>query len=86
MEATSRVALPSLLTLGERFDLIYVDGSHEGLDPLMDLAFGLELLRDDGIIVIDDVYWDDIDPLRRILDRRLQPIVRDSKLAAYRRR
>lgn len=39
----------------ESFDLVYVDGSHEGPDVLMDLALAYGLLKPGGIMLVDDV-------------------------------
>jgi Methyltransferase domain len=46
-----------LLAAGERFDLVFVDGSHHGLDVLVDAALSWQLLRDGGFLVFDDYVW-----------------------------
>jgi predicted O-methyltransferase YrrM len=55
----SSVELPKLQAAGERFDLIYVDGSHTALDVMIDLCFCASLLRVGGMMILDD-YWHDI--------------------------
>jgi hypothetical protein len=45
------------LSQGRRFDLIYIDGSHEGLDALTDIVMAYPLLRPDGWLVFDDYFW-----------------------------
>lgn len=39
------------------FDLIYVDGSHEGKDVLLDLVLAYQLCAVGGLIVADDYQW-----------------------------
>ena len=65
--ADSRAALVDLQGQGARFDLIYVDGSHLGLDVLVDAALSWRLLGDGGFLVFDDYRWNDAgdDPLLR---------------------
>ena len=42
----------------ERFDFIYIDGSHKSQEVLEDLVMSYRLLNKDGIIMLDDsVYW-----------------------------
>jgi predicted O-methyltransferase YrrM len=55
----SSYELPKLQEAGERFDLIYVDGSHTALDVMIDLCFCASLLRVGGMMILDD-YWHDI--------------------------
>jgi len=59
--------LPRLATDGERFDLIYLDGSHFGLDVLVDAAVSWQLLENGGFLVFDDYLWAELgdDPLLR---------------------
>ena len=52
----SCVALPQLLSDGERFDFAFIDGGHQ-FDPLLvDVFFALRLVKPDGLIVLDD-HW-----------------------------
>lgn len=41
----------------ERYDFIYVDGSHYAKDCLFDLVLSFELLKLGGILLIDDYGW-----------------------------
>lgn len=43
--------------VGEHFDLIYVDGSHDSRDVLMDGLAGWRILRPGGYMVFDDYMW-----------------------------
>ena len=63
--------LPKLLAEGKQgyFDFIYIDGSHQAPDVLLDAVLGFELLRDQGMMVFDDYLWQEplaggVDPVR----------------------
>lgn len=53
----SSVALPRLIVDGQRFDFIYVDGSHTAPDVLRDAVLAFHLLRVGGLMVFDDYLW-----------------------------
>ena len=53
-EELSCFALPKLYQTGERFGLIYVDGSHLFEDVLVDFYFASLMLETGGIIAFDD--------------------------------
>ena len=63
----SKRRLLDLVDESTEFDLVYVDGSHLGLDVLVDAALAWNLLKSNGVIVFDDYRWADIgdDPLLR---------------------
>lgn len=63
----SRRVLLDLAGEAPRFDLVYVDGSHRGLDVLVDGALSWPLLEVGGVIVFDDYGWALLgdDPLSR---------------------
>jgi predicted O-methyltransferase YrrM len=42
----------------ERFDLVYVDGSHLALDVLVDAALSWHVLSQGGIMIFDDYRWE----------------------------
>jgi predicted O-methyltransferase YrrM len=48
--------LPKLIDADERFDLIFVDGSHMTLDVMSDAALAWRLLAPGGLMIFDD-YW-----------------------------
>lgn len=50
----SSLALPRLLERGERFGLIYIDGSHRFDDVMVDFFFAHRLLEVGGVMVLDD--------------------------------
>jgi predicted O-methyltransferase YrrM len=57
VKSDSKNALLTLAAKGERFDLIYVDGSHQAPDVLFDAVLSFELLRVHGVIIFDDYLW-----------------------------
>lgn len=63
----SRRVLLALADEQARFDLVYVDGSHRGLDVLVDAALAWPLLEAGSIVVFDDYRWAMLgdDPLLR---------------------
>ena len=46
-----------LKTQNPGFDMIYVDGSHHGLDVMTDACLAWPLLKDGGFLVFDDYEW-----------------------------
>jgi hypothetical protein len=46
--------LLGLVERGERFDFVYVDGSHKCIDCYADMILGWRLLKVGGIMVVDD--------------------------------
>lgn len=63
--------LSELLASGGRgyFDIIYVDGSHQAPDVLLDAVMSFRLLRTGGVMIFDDYLWSEklpggVDPLR----------------------
>lgn len=51
---SSHLALPRLLSEGRQFDFIFVDGWHSFDYTFMDIFYSDLLLRDGGILVVDD--------------------------------
>jgi predicted O-methyltransferase YrrM len=63
--------LAALIAAGKKsyFDFVYVDGSHQAADVLVDAVLGFKLLRVGGVIAFDDYLWSEAlpsgkDPLR----------------------
>ncbi len=52
----SELALPALLSAGERFDFAFIDGAHLFDHALVDMFFALRLVRTGGLVVLDD-HW-----------------------------
>jgi predicted O-methyltransferase YrrM len=81
-EISSR-ALVQLLRGNRLFDLIFVDGNHEGLNPMVDMALSLQLLRPGGYIVMDDNSWPDIRPIVELCDRHLPVVAKGFHKTCY---
>jgi len=59
MKETSYSALPKLMNIDSRFDFIYVDGDHEARVLMFDLCASFEMLKNGGVMIIDDYDWCD---------------------------
>jgi hypothetical protein len=59
LKNTSYNALAELIVRSEKFDFIYVDGSHEAGDVLIDAVMSFPLLNSGGIMIFDDYTWGD---------------------------
>jgi predicted O-methyltransferase YrrM len=78
LEKPDYVALPELLTAGERFDVVLVDGYHSFDYTLVDVFYADLLLRDGGTLVIHDSSWPAVFKTLQFLEnhkdyRRLSP-------------
>ena len=45
------------LSEGEKYDFVYIDASHEPHDVLSDALLSFELLKHDGLMILDDYGW-----------------------------
>ncbi len=79
LKGTSESILPNL---GEcTFDIIYVDGSHDAANVLMDAVSGWVLLKPGGIMIFDDYEWEP----DKLPEHRPQPAI-DLFLKVFRNR
>lgn len=55
----SNLALADLIASGQslKFDVVYVDGSHQAPDVLIDCVMSFQLLRAGGLMIFDDYIW-----------------------------
>jgi len=83
IEKYSDEGLLDLIKDGSIFNLIYIDGFHENLNPLIDICLSLQLLDDGGLLMIDDHHWPDIEPIKNLLDRNLTKIHECWKVVVY---
>src|SRR5262249_4401305 len=84
IDRTSIEALTGLISAGDHFDLIYIDGSHEGLQPMIDFGLCVPLLKANGVIMLDDyLQWPDVTPVKVLCDLHLTKIAESLKIAAY---
>lgn len=70
-EQLSCFALPKLAEAGERFGLIYVDGSHLFEDVMVDFYFSHRLLEEGGVIAFDDSSCGHVRKVLRFIRRNL---------------
>lgn len=56
-KGSSLNVLPQLLSEQQKFDVIYVDGSHLADDAITDSINAWRLLKQGGIMIFDDVMW-----------------------------
>ena len=57
VKGDSKIVLANLLQGSGKFDFIYVDGSHQTLDVIVDGILAWQLLKPGGLIVFDDYLW-----------------------------
>lgn len=84
VRASARDALPGLLAEPARFDLIFVDGNHEGLNPFFDVGAAIALSRAGGYLVLDDTTWPDVLDVKRLCDRHLEKVAETHVKVCYR--
>ena len=89
----SKRVLLDLIEEGASFDLVYVDGSHLGLDVLVDAALSWRVVEQGGFLIFDDYPWAKLgeDPLlrpgpavdafRTLVDTRHELVFADYQLA-----
>jgi predicted O-methyltransferase YrrM len=82
-EVVSSEGLRQLILKGESFDLIYIDGVHEGLQPVIDFGLSLVLLKPNGVIMLDDHRWPDVRPVKELCDDHAVKIAESWKVVAY---
>jgi hypothetical protein len=82
----SDVALTTLLHKRDKFDLIFVDGNHEQLNPLIDAALAVLLLRENGILCLDDVEWPDVRPIANLCSKHMHTLFVSKTQMAFAKR
>lgn len=75
----SHAVLPRLLDAGERFAVVFIDGSHAYADVVVDSMFAWKLLRPGGVLIWDDYLW-----RRAGYGRRVPKLAIDQFLTAWR--
>lgn len=83
LEMTSEEGLKHSLVAGKRFELVYIDGYHETLVPLVDFGLSAAVLSRPGVIIMDDYLWPDVAPIKALCDRHARRIQETWKTASY---
>lgn len=81
IEKRSEIALPSMLEAGERFGLIYIDGSHLFESVFIDAYYCMRLLAEGGVMLFDDSAKTDVGNALRIV--RALPGLAEIDLSAH---
>jgi hypothetical protein len=87
VEVRERISLDGLRDMVQedaRFDLIYIDGSHEQLWPTVDFGLSFALLAPGGVIILDDHMWPDVEPVKLLCDAHAEKVQETWKTASYR--
>jgi len=86
IERTSKDGLTELIRNTRTFDLVYIDGSHEQLLPAIDFGLCNAVLRSNGVLILDDHMWPDVQPIKHLCDKHAVKIQETWKTASYRLR
>jgi predicted O-methyltransferase YrrM len=84
IEAYSSQAMPRLVDDGHRFQLAYIDGSHQFEDVLMDFVFTHEMLEVGGVILFDDSTDSHVTKVLRFIEANYDEIYEPVSLARFR--
>lgn len=82
--AFSAFELPRLVEQGDRFDLVYVDGSHLFEDAFVDAYFVTRLLSKGGIVAFDDSSTKDVGKVIRFIRSNMRTSLEEVDLLPYR--
>jgi predicted O-methyltransferase YrrM len=67
IEKPSEIALPQLLSEGQRFDLAFIDGWHTFDHALVDFFYIDKMMNVNGVVVIDDISMPSLNKLARYI-------------------
>jgi len=81
MRSRSDTALDQLASEGKKFNLIFIDGSHEYEDVKSDIEKAFKLLKKPGVIFFDDLNWPDV--ARAVKESALDVKNYDGKLGFF---
>jgi len=83
IEKPSTEGLKELVRNYEECNLIYIDGFHEKLQPVIDFGLSSALLQSGGVVMIDDHYWEAVSPIKKLCDKYCMKIYESWKIAVY---
>ena len=80
----SAFELPKLYEAGDRFDLVYIDGSHLFEDVFVDAYYLLRLLSDKGIVTFDDSSNPNVAKVLQFIRKNYKDSLEELDLTGYR--
>jgi hypothetical protein len=83
-EALSSYELPRLAEAGERFAVIYIDGSHQFESVFCDFFYCLRLLEAGGYMLFDDSSDVEVAKVIRFIQRNLKPFLAQEPIHKFR--
>ncbi len=85
LKKISSIGLVDLAKEKKNYNLIYIDGLHDGFTPVSDFFRCLDLITNNGIIILDDRHWANVHYLRKICDntKGLHKIFENWKITCY---
>ena len=83
LRKTSEEIAPNLITAGQKFNMIFIDGNHEQLHPMLDVAFSKCLLSPKSLLLLDDCDWPDVQSVKNILDKHARLLFEVADKSAY---
>ena len=83
----SNLALADLISArtDQRFDLVYIDGSHQSPDVMTDAVMAFQLLRVGGLMIFDDYLWSMDQPGHQDIMKMPKPAI-DAFLNVFQRK
>lgn len=82
--AFSRGELPRMAAAGEKYGLVYIDGSHLFEDVFVDFYHVCDLLTEGGVVTFDDCRMADVRKVLRFIRANLKASFVEMDLAPYR--
>jgi predicted O-methyltransferase YrrM/SAM-dependent methyltransferase len=76
-------ALAGFMSNQKGFDLILVDGNHEGLEPMIDTALAISAAKPGAVLMLDDIMWPDIAPIVQICGKHLSEFHQSAGKSAF---
>jgi hypothetical protein len=73
-----------MVAAGERYDLIYVDGSHVFEDVFIDAYYSFRLVSENGVVLFDDCRHSHVQKVIRFVRRNLKESFEEVDIGPFR--
>jgi glycosyltransferase involved in cell wall biosynthesis/predicted O-methyltransferase YrrM len=83
IRAPSAAAVTGFRQRGTPIDMLHIDGNHDTRHVLQDVDSWVPLVRDGGVVVLDDIDWDPVRPASNRLKRDLALLFSDGRFAVF---